>query len=399
MEKLVSLFGVVVMLGLAWLLSNNRKKIDLRVVISGVLLQLLFAVLVLWTTPGQMFFGAAREFITKIISFSDAGAAMVFGDGFREHFFAFSVLPTIIFVSAVMAVFFYLGIVQKVVQVMAWVMVKVMNVSGAESLAASANVFVGQTEAPLVIKPYIAGMTKSEIMALMTGGMATIAGGVMAAYVSFGADPGHLLAASIMSAPASLLIAKIIFPEAEESQTKGHVKVDVAVPDENVLDAACRGASEGLSLALNVGAMLIAFVALTAMINYFFGFLPYVSGTPLSVERILGWLFAPLAWTMGVEWKDALAVGTLLGKKMFLNEFVAYLDLKDMKGVISERSFIIATYALCGFANFASIAIQIGGIGNLVPSRRKDFAKLGVKAMLGGTLAANMTATIAGILI
>ncbi len=236
-------------------------------------------------------------------------------------------------------------------------------------------------------------------MSLMTGGMATIAGGVMAAYVSFGADPGHLLAASIMSAPACLVIAKIMIPENETSNTKGTVKIKIENKDANVLDAACRGANEGLMLALNVGAMLIAFVAITGLLNYMLGYLPNISGTPLTFERILGWIFHPIAFVIGVPWKDAGMVGTLLGKKMFINEFVAYLDLKDMKNVISPRSFTIATYALCGFANFASIAIQIGGIGGLVPERRKDLAKFGVKAMLGGTLAALMTATIAGILV
>ena len=399
MERLVSLLGIFVMLGLAWLLSTNRKKMDFKLIIMGTLLQFIFGVLVLWTTPGQIFFQGAKEFITKLISFSDNGAAMVFGQNFRDHFFAFSVLPTIIFVSSLMAVLFHLGVMQKVVKVMAWVMMKVMDVSGAESLSASANVFVGQTEAPLVVKPYISTMTNSEVMAMMTGGMATIAGGVMAAYVGFGADPGHLLAASIMSAPASLVIAKIIIPEVEEPKTKGVVKIDVPKVDENVLDAACRGAGEGVQLSINVAAMLIAFIALSAMVNYFLGFFPHVAGDPLTMERLLGWMFSPLAWVMGVPWHDCLEVGRLLGKKMFLNEFVAYIDLKDLKGVISERSFIISTYALCGFANFSSIAIQIGGIGGLVPSRRKDIAKMGLRAMLGGTLAALMTATIAGVLI
>lgn len=387
------------MMGLAWLLSADKKKLQFRLITTGVLLQFIFAVLILKTTPGLAFFSAAREFITKLVGFSDQGAAMIFGDGFREHFFAFSVLPTIIFVSSFMAVLFYFGIIQKVVQFLAWIMMKIMNISGAESLSASANVFMGQTEAPLVIKPYIATMTNSELMAMMTGGMATVAGGVLAAYVSFGADAGHLLAASIMSAPASLVIAKIIFPETKKPKTLGQVKVDIPIEDENVFDAACRGASEGLKLAANVAAMLIAFIALAALLNYFFGFLPDVAGEPLKIERILGWLFSPVAFMLGVTADDMFHVGNLLGKKMFLNEFVAYIDLKDLKGVISERSFIIATYALCGFANFSSIAIQIGGIGELVPERRKDLAKLGFKAMLGGTLAALMTACIAGILI
>jgi CNT family concentrative nucleoside transporter len=279
-------------------------------------------------------------------------------------------------------------------------MVYVMDVSGTESLSASANVFVGMTEAPLVVRPYLATMTRSEIMAMMTGGLATIAGGVMAAYVGMGADAGHLLAASIMSAPASLVIAKLMVPETEESPTKGEVRVHVPKQDANVLDAACRGAGDGLKLALNVAAMLIAFIALVALVNWPLSQLQ-VWGAPLSLERILGWIFAPLAYCMGVEWNDARTVGMLLGKKTVLNEFIAYLDLVSdgVKNSIAPRSFTIATYALCGFANFGSIAIMIGGIGSLVPERRKDFARLGLRAMIGGTLAAFMTACIAGMLL
>lgn len=399
MEKLISFAGLIVLLFFCYLLSDNRKKINFKLVGAGVALQLIFGILVLWTAPGKYFFAVANEVVTKILSFSDAGAQMLFGQEFREHFFAFSVLPTIIFVSSLMSVLFYLGIIQKVVKAVAVVIVKVMDVSGAESLAASANIFVGQTEAPLVIKPYIDSMTRSELMCMMIGGMATVAGGVMAAYVSFGVDAGHLLAASIMSAPAALVCAKMIMPETEHSKTKGTVKIEVETHGENVLDAACSGASDGLKLALNVGAMLIAFVAMTALLNSTLSYLPEMDGQPLTFERILGWVFAPIAYLCGVDSADIWAVGTLLGKKMFLNEFVAYLDLKEMKNIISERSFVIATYALCGFSNFSSIAIQIGGIGALVPSRRKDLAKFGFKAMLGGTIACLMTAAIAGLLI
>ncbi len=397
MERLISLLGLFVLMFLAWLLSSDRKKMNYRLIISGVLLQTALALIILKTDFGLTLFQGARNVITTMLEFSDAGAELVFGGQFKEHFFAFSVLPTIIFVSAVMAVLFHLGIMQWIVKAMAWVMVKVMDVSGSESLAASANVFVGQTEAPLVIKPYIESMTKSEIMSLMTGGMATIAGGVMAAYASFGADPGHLLTASIMSAPAAIVIAKIMFPEREKSVSKGVVKIDIPKSDSNILDAACRGAGEGLKLALNVGAMLIAFVAFTALVNHLLGFVP--TDEPLTFERILGWFFRPIAWILGVSWADSGHVAPLLGKKMFLNEFVAYLDLMKLKETISPRAFIISTYALCGFANFGSIAIQIGGIGGLVPGRRKDLAAMGFKAMLGGTIAALMTATIAGVLI
>jgi len=397
MERLISLLGLFVLMFLAWLLSSDRKKLNYRLIISGVLLQIFLALIILKTDFGLALFQGARNVITTMLEFSDTGAELVFGGQFKEHFFAFSVLPTIIFVSAVMAVLFHLGVMQWVVKAMAWVMVKVMDVSGSESLAASANVFVGQTEAPLVIKPYIETMTKSELMSLMTGGMATIAGGVMAAYASFGADPGHLLTASIMSAPAAIVIAKIMFPEKEKSPSKGVVKVDIPKSDSNILDAACRGAGEGLKLALNVGAMLIAFVAFTALVNHLLGFVP--TDEPLTFERILSWFFRPIAWVIGVSWADSGYVATLLGKKMFLNEFVAYLDLMKLKDTISPRAFIISTYALCGFANFGSIAIQIGGIGGLVPGRRKDLAVMGFKAMLGGTIAALMTATIAGVLI
>ncbi len=399
MQYLISLFGLLVMMFLAWLISADRKKMNLRLIISGVVLQFIFAFIVLKTGPGQMFFEGARYAVAKVVSCSDAGAEFVFGKEFREHYFAFSVLPTIIFVASIMAVLFHLGIMQHIVKGIAKIMVRVMDTSGSESLATAANVFIGQTEAPLVIKPYLETMTRSEIMAMMTGGMATVAGGVMAAYASMGADAGHLLAASIMSAPAALVIAKIIIPEKEESQTKGVVKVIIPKQDTNILEAACRGASDGLKLALNVAAMLIAFIAIVYLINGLLTFLPGVGGQPISLERILGWICAPLAWIMGVEWKEANLIGMVIGKKIVLNEFVAYIDLIKIKDTVSERSFIIATYALCGFANFSSIAIQIGGIGSLVPSRRKDFAKLGLRAMIGGTLAAFMTAAIASMLI
>jgi len=387
------------MMILAWAISSDKKRMNFRLILSGVVIQFIFAILILWTRPGKLVFEGARFTVAKIIGFSDVGAEFVFGPSFKDHFFAFSVLPTIIFVSAVMAILFHLGVMQFIVKGIAKVMVKIMDTSGSESLAAAANIFIGQTEAPLVIKPYIETMTSSEIMAMMTSGMATVAGGVMAAYAGLGANAGHLLAASIMSAPASLVIAKIILPEKEISPTKGVVKLVIPKKDANILDAACRGASEGLKLALNVAAMLIAFIAIIQLMNWGFELFPKVHGAHLSLQRILGWCFSPIAWLLGVEWKDALTVGSLLGEKTILNEFIAYRDLIKFKEAISPRSFTIATYALCGFANFSSIAIQIGGIGSLIPSRRKDFAKLGLKAMIGGTLAAFMTAAIAGILI
>jgi CNT family concentrative nucleoside transporter len=399
MERVVSLAGLLVMMMLAWGLSVERKRQNARLILSGIALQFLLAIVILWTQPGQWFFSATQVVVTKVVGFSDAGAEFVFGAGFKEHFFAFSVLPTIIFVSSFMAVLFHLGILQKVVEFMAKVMVYVMDASGSESLAAAVNVFVGMAEAPLVIKPYLQTMTRSELMAMMTAGMATISGATMAAYAGLGADPGHLLTASIISAPAALVIAKIMIPELEESMTKGVVKVQIGKQDANVLDAACRGATEGAKLAVNIAAVLICFIAFVALLNWILSFLPELRGKPVSLERVLGWLCAPLAWVMGVEWADAGTVGMLIGKKTIMNEFIAYVDLVSYKGVISERSFIIATYALCGFANFGSIAIQIGGYGSLVPERRADFAKLGLRAMIGGSLAAFMTATIAGIMI
>lgn len=398
MERLVSVLGLVVILLLAWLLSENRWRMNFRLIASGVVLQFLLAVVLLWTEPGQCVFRAARVFITRLISFSDAGAQFIFGDGFREHSFAFSVLPTLIFVSAAAAVLFHLGIMQGIVKVMAWVMVRVMDTSGTESLAASAEVFVGMTESPLIIRPYLETMTRSELMAMMTAGMGTVAGGVMAAYVQMGVDAGHLMAASLMAAPASLVVAKIMVPETEDSLTKGVVRIEVPRQDLNVLDAACRGAADGLKLALNVAAMLIAFIGIIYALNWALSFIPF-GGQPLSLERMLGWLFSPLAWMLGVPWEDAQLVGALLGKKTVLNEFLAYSDLVQLRDQLAPRSRVIATYALCGFANFGSIAIQIGGISTLVPSRREVFARFGLRAMIGGALATLMTATIAGMLV
>ncbi len=399
MERLVSFAGLLVMMALAWLLSENRRRMNLRLIVSGVVLQFLLGLLLLKTRFGDQAFEWARIFVAKIVSFSDEGAEFVFGESFRDHYVAFSVLPTIIFVSSATAVLFHLGILQWIVKLMARVMVWVMDVSGAESLAASANVYVGMTESPLIIRPYLDSMTRSEIMALMTGGMATVAGGVMAVYAAWGVDAGHLMAASLMSAPASLVIAKIMVPETEDSVTKGIVRIEVPREDANVLDAACRGATAGLKLALNVGAMLIAFIALIHCLNWMLTPTKYLCGEPLTLELVLGWICAPLAWIMGVPWQDAPAVGALLGTKTVFNELLAYEGLLQVKENLSQRSFVIATYALCGFANVGSIAIQIGGIGSLVPKRRQDFARYGFRALIGGTLAAYMTATIAGILI
>jgi len=363
-----------------------------------------------------------ERFVNGVIACGKEGSTFLFGEGFQEHYFAFSVLPLIIFFSCLTAVLFHWGVIQAIIKVLAWSMVRVMDVSGSESLAAAANVFLGHTEAPLMVRPYLEFMTRSELMAMLTGGMATISGSVMAAYVGLGVDAGHLLAASIMSAPASLVIAKIMVPEREVSLTKGQVRVKVPRQGRNVIDAACNGAAVGLKLALNVGAMVLAFVCLIALINWGLErgqFLvvslanvlvvslangseaakEMVQSSPLTFERIVGWIFCPFAWLMGVQSDDVLKISSLLGEKTVLNEFIAYMDLVKLRDQLDPRSFTIATYALCGFANFGSVAVQIGGIGSLVPSRRDDIAQLSLRSMVGGTLAAFTTACIVGMLI
>jgi CNT family concentrative nucleoside transporter len=551
-ERLISFLGIFFILGIAWLLSNNRKKINYRVIIWGLVLQISFAFIILKTTPGRAVFGATQSVIVRILAFTDEGASFMFGNLYRANsdltahiapgniqghvllldsdaapgvdlgatvvgerdtfsvalsnpgseaqwvenvvfqdtaqfrmvapvlpfsipkksqaelvllfqpkkagkafseikiigdsvaeakltvtaegtqaplsllqvgskspmraqfkelgvIFAFHILPTIIFFAALMSVLYHFGIIQKLVQAMAWIMARTMGTSGAESLSAASNIFVGQTEAPLVIKPYVSEMTRSELMAIMTGGFATIAGGVLAAYVRFGVDAGHLLAASVMSAPAALMLAKIIYPETEKSKTSGKINLQVEKQTANVIDAAVAGAGDGLRLAVNVGAMLMAFISLIAMLNFGLGHIDEIINFVtfqatsfhwnLSIKQILGYIFAPFSFFMGVSWKDILEVGNLLGTKISLNEFVAYIELTNLKESISPRSFIIATYALCGFANFSSIAIQIGGIGSIAPNRRSDLAQIGLKAMLGGALASWLTATIAGMLL
>lgn len=398
----VSFLGLLVMLVLAWSMSNNKRIIPWRTVITGTLLQIVFALIILRTPIGRAFFIGLSDVVTVFLDFSDAGARFIFGDGFAEHFFAFKVLPTIIFFSSVITILYYLGILQFIVKIFARIMMKVMGTSGAESLASSVNVFVGQTEAPLLIRPYVPFLTQSELMAVMVGGFSNIAGGVLAAYVGMGVDAGHLIASSVMSAPASLVMAKLAFPETEQSATAGKVTLEVERPWANVIDAAAEGATEGMKLALNVAAMLIAFIGLVALLNAVLMKLGGFVGYPtLSLELILGYLLRPLAWVMGVPWKDAANVGALLGIKTVLNEFVGYVRLQEMvqAGQLTERSRIIATYALCGFANFSSIAIQIGGIGAMAPSRKPDLARLGLKAMVAGSLATFQTATIAGMLL
>jgi CNT family concentrative nucleoside transporter len=410
-------FGLVVLLSIAFVFSGKRNKVDWKLVASGVGLQLLFAIVVIIVPGGREFFEGLSSVFVRIISFAMEGAAFIFGplaDPANLGFiFAFQVLPTIIFFAALMAVLYHIGLMQKIVQAMAWVMLKIMRTSGAESLSVAANVFVGQTEAPLVVRPYISRMTESELLTMMVGGMATIAGGVLAAYITMlgGADEAmrlfyakHLLSASIMAAPATIVIAKILKPETEESLTRGEVKLHVEKTAANVIEAAANGAADGWRLALNVGAMLLAFIALIAMIDYPLGWVgewlgfDAATGRTLSLSTILGYLFSPLAWVIGVPWQDAITVGGLIGEKVVTNEFVAYVHMNEIQDTMSPKALLISTYALCGFANFSSIAIQIGGIGGIAPERRSDLARLGLLAVLGGTLATMMTATIAGVL-
>jgi CNT family concentrative nucleoside transporter len=398
--------GLFTMVGVAYALSSSRKDIKWKTILTGLALQLILGLIILKTPFGIAIFDTAKEAFNGILNYTNEGSKFVFGslvDVPKSGFiFAFLVLPTIIFMSSLMSVLYHIGIMQKVVEVTAKVMMKIMGTSGAESLSAAANIFVGQTEAPLVVKPFVDKMTKSELMALMTGGMATVAGGVLAAYVGMGVDAGHLLAASVMSAPAALVCAKLLVPETEVSQTQGVVKVELPKTNANFIDAAASGAGEGLTLALNVGAMLLAFIALIAMLNGMLGWFGGLIGVEqLSFEFLIGYVFAPFAFLMGVPWDDCLQVGVMLGKKIVVNEFVAYMDLQAaiQAGALSERAITITTYALCGFANFSSIAIQLGGIGGLAPNRRHDLARLGFKSLIGGTLACFMTACIAGLLI
>ncbi|MEZ4422893.1 MAG: nucleoside transporter C-terminal domain-containing protein [Gemmatimonadota bacterium] len=396
-------------------------------------MQLIFALFILRTPLGTLIFSELNDVVLRLLGYVEEGARFIFGNlvfnqipvGQGEPgngaftpapgtvagagaFFAFYVLPTIIFFSSLMTVLYHLGVMQRIVQVFAWIMQRTMRTSGAETLSAAGNIFVGQTEAPLLIKPFIERMTDSELMAVMTGGFATVAGGVLAAYVgmlvfAFPDIAGHLMAASVMSAPAALVMAKLMLPERETPATSGSVRVNVERPDVNVIEAAARGASEGLFLALNVGAMLLAFIALVALLNGLLGWTGGLLGFEgITLELLLGWLLAPLAWVMGVPWSDAVSVGSLLGVKTVLNEFVAYLQLSELLGgggSLEPRSSLIAIYALSGFANFSSIAIQIGGIGGIAPSRKGDLARIGLRAMIAGSLAAFMTATVAGLVL
>lgn len=519
MERLISFVGLAVMILLAWLMSSHKRKFPWRIVIAGIVLQFVLAVVTIKTPPGKIFFKAVGDFFTKLLDFTDAGGRFVFGEVFAEHYFAFKVLPTIIFFSCLMTMLYYLGVMQWMVKMMAWVMQKTLGTSGAETLSASANIFLGQTEAPLVIKPYLPTMTQSELAAVMISGFAGVSGGVLAAFVAFGIDAGHLVTASVISAPASLLLAKVMLPETEKPATLGVDRIEPPPVGANLLEAAAIGASDGLKLALNVAAMLIAFLALIALLDYLvmslgdgvFWLTGWQAADRWSLQNLLGALFAPLAWVMGIEWSDSGKAGELLGLKTFANEFVAYTKMGNTwiaadKAIIIEilksagelardadpktvedtlkiwlqadrqainelvaradhdwlfhckepltailraageltdkadvetvstalkqwleadraslenllqraqgngykieftrmlqpRSVTILTYALCGFSNFSSIGIQIGGLGAMAPERQSDFARLGLKAMICGALATCMTACVAGILI
>ncbi|HEY3382193.1 MAG TPA: NupC/NupG family nucleoside CNT transporter [Vicinamibacterales bacterium] len=438
MPRAQAVVGLVVILGIAYLASTDRRAIDIKTVAWGLGLQIVFALLVLKTEAGQAVFQKLSEGITALLEFASVGSSFVFGPlGNKQAWpkimttvlgpegaqystiFAFQVLPTIIFIAALFAILYYFGVMQFVVRIFAWGMRRVMKASGAESLNVAASIFMGQTEAPLTIRPYLPEMTESELMTVMTSGMAHISGGIMAAYVLFGIDAKHLLTAVIMTAPGTLMMAKMFVPETDSPKTMGTVKLDVPRTDVNVIDAAGRGTGEGLHLALNVGAMLISFLALVALVNALLGVVGGFAATQfgmtsianLSLQQVLGWAFAPVAWAMGVTWKDSQIIGNLLGTRMVLNEFVAYASLGQYAGAtaihaagplfgqLDAKSFTIATFALCGFANFSSIGIQIGGIGALAPNRRHDLARLGLRAMLAGTLANFVTATIAGFLL
>lgn len=426
MSRFVGIIGIIVIFAICFLMSNNKKKISLKTVLSGFGLQILLALFVLKTSLGKAIFSQAGRAVEKILDFANEGGNFVFGvltaqpEKFVEVFgagadfiFALKLIPTIIFVLIIVNILYHIGLMQKIVYVCAKVMYKIMNISGAEALSNAASAFVGQVEAQIMIKPYLATMTMSELLASMTGSMACIAGGVMAMYIGMGIPAEYLLSASIMAAPGALVISKIVFPETEPSQTKNDVTIEVKQNYVNIIDAIAHGASDGMRVSINVIAMLIALIALIHMVDWFLGYvglfwvnichLPAhllgIDFTQLSMKEILGAIFSVFAFLMGVPLDEAPAVGSLMGTKLVFNEFIAYMDLARVQPLLSPKSIIIATFALCGFANLGSIAIQIGGIGELAPSRRKDLAKLGVKALICGTLASYVSACIAGILL
>jgi concentrative nucleoside transporter, CNT family len=404
MGRFTGVLGIATILGLAYLFSTNRRAIRLRTVAWGLGLQLALGLFVLRVKSGEWLFQNLGNGAKKLLDFSYVGSSFVFGDLGSDHssmglIFAFQVLPTIIFIAAFFAVLYHFGVMQLVVRAAAWLMTVIMGASGAESLNVAASIFMGQTEAPLTIRPFLPKLTKSELMTVMTSGMAHISGGMMAAYIRVGgADAKHLLTAVIMTAPGTLLMAKMLVPETERPLTAGRVEMPPMEKESNVLGAIARGTVDGLHLALNVAAMLITFLALLALLNAMMGWVHlHVEWFPWSLQQVFGWIFAPVAWLIGVPWRDAAAIGNLLGTRMVLNEFVAFAQLGTMKASLDPRTFTIATFALCGFANFSSIGIQIGGIGALAPEQRPQLAKFGIRAMLAGTMANLLSASIVGI--
>jgi len=405
MDRFTGLLGLVAILALCYLISTDRKAIKPRLLLWGLGLQFGFAFLVLKTDFGLLF-QAASVAVNALLEYAEQGSSFLFGPlglktGSMGVVFAFQVLPIVIFIASLFSILYYFGVMQVVIRAMAWGMHRVMRCSGAESTNVAASIFMGQTEAPLTIRPFLANLTPSELFTVMTCGMAHVSGAVMAAYVKIaGVDIKHLLTAVIMTAPATLLLAKMLVPETGEPETSGDIKIDIEKPGVNVIDAAARGAGDGLQLALNIGGMLIAFISLIALVNGAMGWAHGLAGwIPESLQKLFGLIFAPVAWLLGVSWKDASTVGDMLGTRMVLNEFIAFLRLGEVKAALDPRSFVITTFALCGFANFSSIAIQIGGIGALAPSRKSDLARMGLKAMMAGTLANFMSACIAGVLL
>ncbi|MFZ4101001.1 MAG: NupC/NupG family nucleoside CNT transporter [Sphingobacterium thalpophilum] len=423
MERFTGLIGVVLIFAIAFLMSNNRKAINYKLVFSGLAIQISLAIFILKIPVGKSIFAWLGVAVTEILNFSQAGAAFVFGPlvntanmskafgNGNEFIFFFNIIPTIIFVAVLVSIAYYLGIMQRIVKFIAYIVYKLMGVSGSEALSNVASAFVGQVEAQIMIKPYLKGMTMSELLASMTGSMACIAGGVMAVYIALGVPAEYLIAASLMAAPAALVISKIVWPETEISETKGRVSLEIKKTNANLVDAISHGASDGLKVGLNVIAMLIGFIAIIALVDFVLGKIGYglhslgltlsfigINLQTLSLNQILGSLFSIFAYTMGVPGKDIQIAGSLMGTKMVINEFVAYLDLAKIKATLDPKTILITSFALCGFANFSSIAIQVGGIGELSPERRTDLAKLGMRALICGTLASYLSATIAGIL-
>ncbi len=408
MGRYTGILGLLTMLALAFAFSTNRRAIRVKTVVWGLGLQIVFAIFVLRVDFGRRMFQAAGDAAQRVLNYAYFGSEFIFGELGKQNsnlgfIFAFQVLPVVIFICALFAILYYIGLMQIIIRVAAWLMTRIMGASGAESLNVAASIFMGQTEAPVTIRPFLPDLTRSELMTVMTSGMAHVSGSIMAAYFAFGAEPRHVLSAVIMTAPGTILISKMLVPETEQPKTAGRVVMPEEEPGkekENLIGAIARGTGDGLHMALNIGAMLIAFIALIHLADGIFGGIHhYISWFPESVENVFGFIFAPVAWVIGIPWHNCGAVGNLLGTRMVLNELVAFTKLGPMKSTLDPRSFTIATFALCGFANFSSIGIQIGGIGALAPNRRGDLARLGIRAMLAGTMANLMSASIAGMLL